>query len=102
MNIYEETLKEMKDFKSYKSHLTSLGKIFNKTEDKLLKKELQPVIRLLTEFTTKTKDSTPRSLAHNTTHQVTNLIKHLTNMIPRKQPEWQIIALREGWSPPKG
>lgn len=38
MTIYQETLKALEDFKTPKAHITSLGKIFNKTEDKELKK----------------------------------------------------------------
>ena len=32
--MYEETISALKDLKSIASHITSLGKIMNKTEDK--------------------------------------------------------------------
>jgi hypothetical protein len=101
MTIYDETYESLKEFKSAKVHLTSLGKIYNKTEDKLLIKALHPVIQQLTTFVTRSKDSTPRSLIQNPPPPIASLIKYLASMIPTKQPEWQVIALREGWTPPK-
>lgn len=102
MTIYEEALQALKDFKSPKAHITSLGKILNKTEDKELKKFLNNVIQQLTIFATKAKSSTPISLVQkNEVEPIVNLVKYLMPFIPKKQPEWQVIALREGWTPPK-
>jgi hypothetical protein len=102
MTIYQETLKAIEDFKTPKAHITSLGKIFNKTEDKELKKYLNIVIRLLTAFAAKPKSSTPVSLTQKSdVEEIVNLVKYLIPFIPKKQPEWQVIALREGWTPPK-
>ncbi|GKQ45089.1 hypothetical protein [Pseudomonas syringae] len=102
MTIYEETLEAIKAFKTPKAHITSLGKILNKTEDKELKKYLIVVIRLLSAFAVKPKSSTPISLTQrNDVEEVVNLVKYLMPFIPKKQPEWQVIALREGWTPPK-
>ena len=101
MTIYEETLEALKEFKSAKVHITNLGKIFNKTEDKLLKNSIHKVIQQLTQFVLKSKDSTPISLVQkNEVESVVNLVKYLMPFIPTKQPEWQVIALREGWTPP--
>lgn len=102
MTIYEETLEALKAFKSAKAHITSLGKILNKTEDQLLKKSLNAVILQLTSFVLKSKDSTPMSLVQKKeVMPIISLINYMMPFIPAKQPEWQVIALREGWTPPK-
>ncbi len=102
MTTYEEALQALKDFKTPKAHITSLGKILNKTEDKELNKLLNTVIQQLTVFVTKSKSSTPISLVQNNEVQaIVKLVKYLNTMTPAKQPEWQVIALREGWTPPK-
>lgn len=102
MTIYEETLEAVKAFKTPKAHITSLGKILNKTEDKELNKFINTVIQQLTIFVTKSKSSTPISLVQkNEVEAIVNLVKYLMPFIPKKQPEWQVIALREGWAPPK-
>ncbi|MNJ50293.1 hypothetical protein D3C77_455600 [compost metagenome] len=102
MTIYEETLEALKTFKTPKAHITSLGKILNKAEDQSLKKSINTVVQQLTIFASKSKSSTPISLVQkNEVEAVVNLVKYLMPFIRTKQPEWQVIALREGWTPPK-
>lgn len=102
MTIYEETLEAVKAFKTLKAHITGLGKILNKTEDQSLKKLINTTIKKLTIFVINSKSTTPISLAQqNNVEAIVKLVKYLIPFIPTKQPEWQVIALREGWTPPK-
>ena len=101
MTIYEEILKSIQDYKSEKRHLTSLGKFFYLTEDQLLKKNLYPVLQFLKIWVESSKNSTPKCLAQVQAVPIKKFIKYLETVIPSKKPEWQIIALREGWIPPQ-
>lgn len=101
MTIYEEILKSIQDYKSAKRHLTSLGKFYYRTEDQLLKKNLYPVLQFINIWVESSKDTTPKCLAQVQAVPIRKLVKYLETVIPSKKPEWQIIALREGWIPPQ-
>lgn len=99
MTIYEEILKSIQSYKSTKRHLTSLGKFYNRTEDQLLKNNLYAVLQFLTIWIESSKDTTPKCLVQVKAVPIKKLVKYLGAVIPSKKPEWQIIALREGWTP---
>jgi len=102
MTIYEETINTMKEMKTVASHITSLGKIMNKTEDAQLKQLLGNVITRLqcSHANPKVKGkSTPGNLYNNKDLHIESLIKYCESIIPTRRPEWQVLAERNGWAP---
>ena len=100
--MYEETISALKDLKSIAAHITSLGKIMNKTEDPQLQKLLVEVIMELQrthirpDFKYK---STPLNLINGKSNVIRELIDYCMNFITAKKPEWQVLAERHGWVP---
>ncbi|CEP34823.1 MULTISPECIES: hypothetical protein [unclassified Halomonas] len=102
MTIYEETVDALKEMETVASHIKSLGKIMNKTEDAKLKQLLGKVITKLQTSHANPKvkgKSTPGNLYNVKDLHIESLIKYCENIIPTKRPEWQILAERNGWAP---
>jgi hypothetical protein len=102
MSSYEKTLSSLKEIKTAASHLTALGKIRATSEDKNLIQAIDALVRELqvSHARSKTK-STPFSLETTTAPEALNLIRYCKQAIASKKPEWQILAERNGWTPPK-
>lgn len=100
--MYEKTISELKDLKSIASHITSLGKLMNKTEDTQLQKLLADVIHKLQNAHANPKvkaKSTPVALIDSTSNVIKALIRYCTTFIKAQKPEWQVLAERHGWAP---
>lgn len=102
MTFYEKTLASLKEVKTISSHMTALGKIRASTEDIKFIGFIDKVIKELAELhkMDKTK-STHISLDSVSEVTVKNLVQYCKETIGSKKPEWQIMAERNGWIPPK-
>jgi len=101
MNSYEETIKSLTEVKTIASHLTAFGKIRAKSEDEFLIQLIENLIReLQSVHVNNKKKSTPISLDKSSALEVVNLIKYCKKAIGSKKHEWQILAERNGWTPP--
>jgi helix-turn-helix protein len=102
MSYYEKTLVSLSEVKTVASHLSALGKIRNATEDMNCKQLIEALIKELQHLHLKTKSkSMPLSLENATASEVLNLTKYCKAAVGSKKPEWQIMAERNGWIPPK-
>lgn len=102
MSSYEKTLSSLKEIKTAASHLTALGKIRATSEDTNLVRAIDALVReLQSSHARSTSKSTPFSLEAATAPEAINLIKYCKQAIGNKKPEWQILAERNGWTPPK-
>ena len=102
MSSYEKTLKSLKEIKTFSSHLTALGKIKAVSEDTSLKQAIDALVRELQyAHATSKKKSTPTSLENATVPEAKALLQYCQRAIGSKKPEWQIIAERHNWVPPK-
>lgn len=100
--MYEKIISELKDLKSVASHITSLGKIMNKTEDTRLQKLLAEVIRELQHMHIRPDfkyKSTPLNLINGKSNTIRELINYCMTFITVQKPEWQVLAERHGWAP---
>lgn len=102
MSYYEKTLSSLSEVKTVSSHMSALGKIRNATEDMSSKQLIDAVINELQRLHLHSKSkSTPLSLEKATASEVVNLITYCKAAVGSKKPEWQILAERNGWTPPK-
>lgn len=81
------------------AHITSLGKIMNKTEDTRLQKLLAEVIiklqrtHIRTDFKYK---STSLNLINGKSNTIRELIDYCMTFIAAQKLEWQVLAKRRG------
>jgi hypothetical protein len=102
MSSYEKTLSSLKEIKTVTAHLTALGKVRAASEDKNLIQAIDALVRELQSSRARSKNkSTPFSLEAATVPEAVNLIRYCKQAIGSKKPEWQILAERNGWTPPK-
>ncbi|MBU2852397.1 hypothetical protein [Acidithiobacillus ferrivorans] len=102
MSSYEKTLKSLKEIKSISSHLTALGKVKVASEDTSLNQAIDSLVRELQHAHANSKHkSTPTSLENATAPEAKALLQYCIRAIGSKKPEWQILAERHGWTPPK-
>lgn len=102
MSSYEDVLKSLSEFRTLVAHITALGKIRMKTEDKKLVKGIDAVISQLQIAHTRVKrKSTPLSVEKSNIKAANVLITYCKQMVGTKKPEWQIMAERNGWAPKK-
>ncbi len=102
MSSYEKTLNSIKEIKTAASHLTALGKVRATSEDKNLVQAIDALVRELQSSHAGSKNkSTPFALEASTAPVAINLIRYCNQAIGSKKPEWQILAERNGWTPPK-
>lgn len=100
--MYEKTISELKDLKSIASHITSLGKLMNKTEDTQRQKLLAEVImelRCMHISPDFKYESTPLNLINGKSNTIRELIDYCMNFITAQKREWQVLAERHGWAP---
>lgn len=92
----------MSETKTLASHITSLGKIKISTEDSNLKQSLDIVILELQRAHANSKSkSTPVSIEKSQIPEIKMLLNYCQKAVGSKKPEWQIMAERNGWIPPK-
>ncbi len=102
MSAYEDVVKISKEFKTLSALITALGKVKAKTEDAALIQGLDMLILRMQNTLINSKDkSIPVSLEHSSLRGVKSLLAYCQKAIGTKKPEWQILAERNGWQPPK-
>lgn len=100
--MYEEVIKSLTEVKTPAKHLSEITKIINLTEDEELKKLLTPVITALTQYSTVAPPldrKKPRNFISGVPFDA--VFHYCLPKIQAKRPEWQVIALRNGWTPPE-
>lgn len=103
MSNCEKTLKALKEVRPISAHMTALGKIKISSEDATLNQMIDIVIQELQTAYANPKNkvkATPISLDKSTNHDFVRLTAYCQNMIGTQKPEWQILAERNGWTPP--
>ncbi|MGP9798998.1 hypothetical protein ACT3UJ_16765 [Halomonas sp. 86] len=102
MNYYEKTLVSLKEVKSASAHMTALGKIRAATEDSTLIQAIDTLVRELQNGHARSKSKgTPFSIENAQAPEAKALINYCQKAVGSKKPEWQILAERNGWTPPK-
>lgn len=102
MSSYEKTLASLNEIKTINSHLAGLGKIKAKSEDASLNSLLDAVVLELQRLYVSSKHKSLRfSIEPAGKREVERLVKYCRTAIGTKKPEWQILAERHGWTPPK-
>ena len=96
-NTYDKVLQSLKEIKTIASHMTALGKVLGKTEDEQLEKLLHQAARILSQAR-QAKVRTPLLSSSETAPAVAALVQYCTKHA--SEPEWKVIAKREGWTPP--
>jgi hypothetical protein len=102
MASYQEVIDALRALRTVASHITSLGKLMNETEDQKLKSLLGTVITALQQAhanpAVKGK-TTPGSLYNSTVVGIKVLITYCESFIATKKPEWKVLAERHDWTP---
>ncbi|ENZ4286598.1 hypothetical protein ACGKJM_004992 [Citrobacter farmeri] len=99
--MFEEVINSLSEVKKSSRHLMDITRIINKTEDHELKKLLTPVLAALTEHSTISPPlikNQPRNFIRGVPFDA--VFDYCLPKIQAKTPEWQVIALRNGWNPP--
>ncbi|MEW5199330.1 hypothetical protein [Enterobacter hormaechei] len=100
--MYQETIHLLKKTQSVAKHLTELGKILTSTEDPQLKELVETVYGSLQEahYKAKSGKSTPLNLYSAQNNTIKRLISYCESHIQAGKPEWQVMAEKNGWTPP--
>ncbi|EKQ0627244.1 hypothetical protein P4P73_005066 [Salmonella enterica] len=101
--MYQETIDSLKKIQTLATHIKSLGRILNTTEDTSLKDLIQTTLTLLQQAHANNKlkgKSTPANLYNAQQAPIKALITYCERLIQAKKPEWQVLAERHGWTPP--
>lgn len=101
--MYQETIDSLKSFETSATHIKKLGIIINKTEDSKLKALIQNTVTLLQQAHANPNikgKSTPGNLYNVNQPPIKALIQYCEQFIKIKKPEWQVLAERNGWTPP--
>ena len=99
--MYEKIIESLREVKTSAKHLSDITKLVNQTEDEELKKLLKPVISALTQYSTLSPPllkKEPRNFVSGAPFDA--VYHYCLPKIQAKTPEWQIIARRNGWTPP--
>ena len=100
MKIYIDTIDSISKTQTLASHIKVLGKLELLAGDKRLKKLLlKCMISMQSRYGKIKIKSMPISLTKINNPDVIELIKYCNLILPKEKPEWQIIAIRHGWSP---
>jgi len=102
LKIYERTIMSLSEYRTISSHLTALGKIKIISDDEVITTMIRYVAYDLQERHRNkySNKSTPVSLERWNNQIVQNLIQYCNYMVGEKKPEWQLLAERNGWTPP--
>ena len=101
--MYQETINSLKSIETTATHIKKLGVILNKTEDSKLKTLIQNTLTLLQKAHANPNvkgKSTPGNLYNATQPPIKALIQYCEQFIEIKKPQWQVLAERNGWTPP--
>lgn len=101
MSSYDKTIRTVTEVKTLASHMASLGKIMATSEDAQLSSLIANVVFVLQyQFQHSTAKSTPTSLMFHPVPQTIQLVDYCKYQNRLKKPEWQLLAERNGWTPP--
>lgn len=102
LSVYERTIVSLSEYRTISSHITALGKIKITSEDHVITTMIRYIAYDLQERHRNkySSNSTPVSLERWNNQIVQNLIQYCNFMIGTKKPEWQILAEKNGWTPP--
>ncbi|EHP6404716.1 hypothetical protein KJI09_005088 [Escherichia coli] len=101
--MYQETINSLKSLNTPATHIKKLGVILIKTEDSKLKTLIQNTLTLLQQAHANPNvkgKSTPGNLYNASLPPIKTLIQYCEQFIEIKKPEWQVLAERNGWTPP--
>lgn len=104
MTVYKRCLLELSKQSSFKSIHNNLMKLYYETEDYTLKDYIRRYAEGLAEAE-KYRISKLISHCSSVLHQIepikVSLINYCSDMESLRKPEWQILAERYGWTPPR-
>jgi len=101
--MYQETINSLKSLETVATHIKKLGVILNKTEDSKLQMLIQNTVTLLQNSHANPNvkgKSTPGNLYNAPQAPIRALIQYCEQFIKMNKPEWQVLAERNGWTPP--
>lgn len=101
--MYQETIDVLKSLETIATHIKKLGVILNKTEDSQLQTLIQNTVTLLQRSHANPRvkgKSTPGNLYNAQQAPIKALIQYCEQFIKKNKPEWQVLAERNGWTPP--
>ena len=102
MSNYERTVRTVTEVKTLTAHMASLGKIMATSEDGHLCGLIRNVVMSLQyQYQHGTGKSTPTSLMFHPIPSTVQLGEYCRSQTRLKKPEWQIMAERNGWTPPR-
>lgn len=102
MNSYDKTIKSVTEVKTLVAHMTSLGQIMATSEDTSLFDLITEVVMALQyQHQHSMAKSTPTSLLFHPIPPTVRLVDYCRRKIMLKKPEWQVLAERNGWTPPR-
>ena len=102
MSIYSNTIKSVIEIRTISAHLGALGKIMALTEDRQLYDLIQYLVfNLQYQMQHSVGRQIPISLMSFPSQQVVQLVEYCKYQKQGKKEEWQVLAERNGWSPPE-
>lgn len=100
-NIYDKTIRTLREAKTIPQHIKSLGGIRLESEDWELTARIEGVLNALLYFLQQgSSKSTPLPLDLVPIPPASQLIAYCDLQRSHRKPEWQVIAERKGWRPP--
>ena len=101
-NIYDKTIRTVKEVKTIPKHMAALGIIRLESEDGYLVSSIEGVLNALLYFLQQgSSKTTPLALDLVPIQQTINLLNYCQVYKSQKKPEWQVIAEGKGWRPPQ-
>ncbi len=101
MSSYRNVIKQLSKFNTTSAHVNGLTNIKNKSQDIKLNKAIDVlVLELMGATTSNNNKSTKITLDKSKKLSVTNLMNICNAAISSEKPEWQIMAEKNGWTPP--
>ena len=103
MNVYNKVLVELSKTQSFKARRNNLVKLQYSTEDNDLIDLLNSWCEVLNKADILSRCNQPmklRQLLDDNNYIVDNLRVYCTACVRLQIPEWQILALSNGWRPP--
>ena len=101
MSIYARTIKSITEVRTVVQHMSALGKILAETEDSHLYGLIQNVVlNLQWQMQQSIGKPVPTSLMFFPTPPTVHLHEYCKHQKQSKKAEWQVLAERNGWSPP--
>jgi len=102
MKHYQSTLKVATIVGTFAATMKALSKIKADTEDAELQRLLDEAItHLQNANAAHGRGVVPSALEKHTDSRAKNLISYCRKRTKDALPEWQVIAMKHGWTPPK-